>query len=281
CYTNRCLAWADCGNPLMCRADDDCLGAGEACVEGLCTPVMCERQLTVLPGDPNYFRFEGSEIPNACASDDDCVASGCSGEVCAALAVDTTCDVLPNLPQGACGCVNGECLWYRDSCGGGCEADADADGICDVADDTCNLDDTVVLCDAIPPVCEGRGEVPEARNGCWTGGCTIWAGCRSRPLSCGGFAGVPCPDGDLCIDDPGDECDPDGGGADCPGICVDAPMICSPVEPGEFGACLAIIGWAPTGDGQTCEQVSGCGCDARCERRVFQTEEDCVRNCSG
>lgn len=38
--------------------------------------------------------------------------------------------------------------------------------------------------------------------------------------SCGGIAGTPCPKGQLCVDDPGDDCDPDQGGADCIGICV-------------------------------------------------------------
>ena len=29
------------------------------------------------------------------------------------------------------------------------------------------------------------------------------------------------PEGFECIDDPSDDCDPDAGGADCPGICVE------------------------------------------------------------
>jgi hypothetical protein len=37
---------------------------------------------------------------------------------------------------------------------------------------------------------------------------------------CGGIAGIPCPDGFVCVDDPGDECDPSAGGFDCPGICI-------------------------------------------------------------
>jgi hypothetical protein len=37
---------------------------------------------------------------------------------------------------------------------------------------------------------------------------------------CGGFAGTPCPDGQECIDDPSDSCDPTMGGADCGGLCV-------------------------------------------------------------
>jgi hypothetical protein len=38
---------------------------------------------------------------------------------------------------------------------------------------------------------------------------------------CGGIAGLPCPRGQFCIDDPCDDCDPAKGGADCSGICID------------------------------------------------------------
>ena len=37
---------------------------------------------------------------------------------------------------------------------------------------------------------------------------------------CGGIAGLPCPEGYTCVDDPRDDCDPLAGGADCGGICV-------------------------------------------------------------
>jgi hypothetical protein len=49
---------------------------------------------------------------------------------------------------------------------------------------------------------------------------------------CGGIAGNPCPDGYTCVDDPGDDCDPNAGGADCAGVCVSvsdnpcAAMLC-------------------------------------------------------
>ncbi|WP_395804987.1 hypothetical protein [Archangium minus] len=36
---------------------------------------------------------------------------------------------------------------------------------------------------------------------------------------CGGIAGVPCPEGFACVDDPSDDCDPNNSGADCGGIC--------------------------------------------------------------
>jgi hypothetical protein len=42
---------------------------------------------------------------------------------------------------------------------------------------------------------------------------------KSGPQACGGIAGIPCPEGQTCVDDPKDDCDPTRGGADCPGIC--------------------------------------------------------------
>lgn len=47
---------------------------------------------------------------------------------------------------------------------------------------------------------------------------------------CGGFAGFPCDDGYVCVDVPGDGCDPLHGGADCDGVCV--PDGCGCEEPG-------------------------------------------------
>ena len=36
---------------------------------------------------------------------------------------------------------------------------------------------------------------------------------------CGGITGAPCPAGFVCKDVPGDGCNPQQGGADCPGVC--------------------------------------------------------------
>nr|WP_280523874.1 hypothetical protein [Nitrosomonas aestuarii] len=41
-----------------------------------------------------------------------------------------------------------------------------------------------------------------------------------EPQACGGIAAIPCPDEEICIDDPSDDCDPKHGGADCSGICI-------------------------------------------------------------
>lgn len=38
---------------------------------------------------------------------------------------------------------------------------------------------------------------------------------------CGGFGGLACADGMICVDDPSDSCDPMQGGADCMGRCVE------------------------------------------------------------
>lgn len=53
-----------------------------------------------------------------------------------------------------------------------------------------------------------------------------WAARRCKlvpqpPIFCGGIAGTPCPEGMACVDWPEDNCDPDAGGADCIGICLD------------------------------------------------------------
>lgn len=51
-----------------------------------------------------------------CDTDADCVATGCSGEVCLARAnaegLVTTCEVLPCFGVlEACGCIEGSCSW--------------------------------------------------------------------------------------------------------------------------------------------------------------------------
>ncbi len=71
--------------------------------------------------DPLYGRVEGGKSGNRCAGDSECHVGGCSGEVCSAReGIITTCEVRP-WPQGKalCGCVEGECVWYRTGKGKG------------------------------------------------------------------------------------------------------------------------------------------------------------------
>lgn len=45
---------------------------------------------------------------------------------------------------------------------------------------------------------------------------------------CGGIAGIRCPDGSRCVDDPDDGCDPARGGRDCGGVCEPATAPTAP-----------------------------------------------------
>ena len=77
--------------------------------------------------------------------------------------------------------------------------------------------------------------------------------CEPKPTFCGGIAGIPCPEGQSCVDDPSDDCDPKNGGADCGGICVDEP-------PPQF--CGGIAGF-PCPEGQTCIDDPSDDCDPK------------------
>ena len=78
-------------------------------------PVEEFRTPAVSPDHPLFNRVEGIGFNNNCADDSDCLASGCSAEVCSAEAdIATTCE-FHAWPQGGakCGCVQKECLWYH------------------------------------------------------------------------------------------------------------------------------------------------------------------------
>ncbi len=50
--------------------------------------------------------------------------------------------------------------------------------------------------------------------------------------ACGGFAGIPCPAGQHCVDEPSDRCDPANGGRDCGGVCAPGDLDASVPTPG-------------------------------------------------
>ena len=64
-------------------------------------------------------------------------------------------------------------------------------------------------------------------------------------------------------------------------IVVDPPAACSAIEPQEFGGCRAIIGWGIDPLTGECAAISGCGCDERCEGRIFPDKLTCQRECGG
>ncbi len=78
--------------------------------------------------------------------------------------------------------------------------------------------------------------------------------CAEPGAFCGGIAGIPCPKGQECVDDPSDDCDPKHGGADCGGVCVDGPA------PSAF--CGGIAG-IPCPKGQECVDDPSDDCDPK------------------
>lgn len=91
--------------------------------------------------------------------------------------------------------------------------------------------------------------------------------------SCGGFTGLACPDpaAQICVDVPADGCDPDAGGADCPGVCV--YLDGSSAAPPKYPACGGLGGVGCLGRGQICiddprrcpaDEPNCCGLAADC-----------------
>jgi len=114
------------------------------------------------------------------------------------------------------------------ACGGQSETDACwCDDLCESYNDCC-ADKTFI--------CPGLGE------------------------QCGGLVGIPCADG-FCADNPNDSCDPQNGGADCGGLCVEqepchsggcSGQLCIPVSQNLVTTCE----WKPEYD---CVKQSECG----------------------
>lgn len=163
-------------------------------------------------GDCDEGEFcDFTQINSICAYDIEC-------GTCAPKEEPTQCGGIAGLP-----CEPGEtCV---DDPNDDCDPNnggADCGGICVPAEPGCGHDGDCgadEFCDfsQVNPICAYDIE-------CGT--------CAPKPLAqCGGFAGLPCEAGFVCVDDPDDCCDPQNGGADCPGICIPEEPCGDPTAP--------------------------------------------------
>ncbi|MGK0362129.1 MAG: hypothetical protein ACI9U2_004449, partial [Bradymonadia bacterium] len=255
CYTDVCVTWAQCGVAPCADSDADgiCDAEDPACnpdgfVECDAIPPRCEAGLVPV-AQGGCWTGECTTWAGCAAIEPICREDADNDGIC--NADDSNCNadgtllmcrrVAPNCPAGTVPEVREGC--YTDVCVTWAQcggcADADNDGTCDVDDFDCNADGTPLICRQAPPVCPERGTYPEIIEGCYSGRCVSWADCGDAPV-------------------------------------VEA---CAPIEAGEFGLCRAIIGWGIGAETGICEMIGGCGCDARCEGRVFENEAACQRAC--
>ena len=93
-----------------------------------------------------------------------------------------------------------------------------------------------------------------------------YEGLCEEPKVCGGVAGLVCPKGSVCVDDPSDDCDP-ANGADCTGLCEPMVEIRGECYVGGCSGQLCVGPGEP--DVSTCEWRDEYACygQATCERQ--------------
>jgi hypothetical protein len=198
-------------------------GAGCAVTQALTSPHVLVR-FPAQPGSAaTFFKQDRTQ---------DCPTDACAAVLCPA---GSTCDPSTGTCGPAkifCGGLSGKACPGLGRCvddpSDSCDPNAggaDCGGICSCVQN--------VLCtanskfDGSPAVCACVPIAPPPPNLCAAVLCPAGSTCDpstgkciGATVSCGGFTGKACPGFGRCADDPSDGCDPNAGGADCPGICT-------------------------------------------------------------
>ena len=277
----------DCGCSVIPEGDCDCNG----------------NQLDAL-GECGGDCTADVDADGICDDVDDCVGELDACDVCNGPGAVYECGC-SDIPAGDCDCSGNE-LDALGECGGNCEADADADGICDDVDDCVGELDACGVCNGPGAVftcgCSGIPEGDCDCNGNQLDALGICGGSCAEDLDADGI----CDDVDDCVgeldecgmcngpgaiyecgcaDTPEGDCDCEGNQLDALGVCgggceadSDADGICDDIDDcvGNLDACGVC-----NGPGAIYE----CGCtdipegDCDCEGNQPSEFQDCAGNC--
>ncbi len=116
-----------CEYPTPCSVPDgvtayntlaECEVGPETCVDGETKPAGDGCNTCVCDAAGNWACTEIACNPGACQTDDDCVVTGCSGQLCAPSPQASTCEFLPEYACyrdeiTSCGCNDGTCGWAQ------------------------------------------------------------------------------------------------------------------------------------------------------------------------
>ena len=274
-----CLQNNECVMASQCDDGDDC--TQDACKDGICVHEANPDCVQNCVGEGGEFFGESSNDNQCCPGltpvfdclvEEFCYPDDAGNMICeiGCACPDCYCMVCTYCGDGVCGKGENMC---------NCEEDCLGEEICGN-----NIDD------------DGDGLVDED--------------CDPVALACGGFVGLPCPQGMYCkFED--DTCNWADQMGECTFIPQNCPFLWDPVcgcdgktyanecameigmvsklhngecgqaecvktEPNGFGPCDAIIGVVFNGD--QCVMASGCSCEPFCDQ-VFDSYEECEKAC--
>ena len=226
CDGNQLDALGVCGGDCAADADadgicddvDDCVGAYDAC--GVCNGPgeIYECGCADIPEgdcdcDGNQLDALGvcggdcevdADADGICDDVDDCIGELDACGICNGPGEIYECGC-SDTPEGDCDC-DGNQLDVLGVCGGDCEADADADGICDDVDECVGALDACGICNGPGDIYEcGCSDIPEGDCDCDGNQLDVLGDCGGGCTSDADNDGI-CDDVDTCVGNPEDCC---------------------------------------------------------------------------